>query len=154
MKHGEYHERLFIRCVGDQIILNRVKTKRARSQVRTDMPHQRKRRQRLHRHPDFVKNSVCGFKVICGNELPDFFEVSEGFWVEDKAAHGRRRSSLLTRRRLKASSLSRGFTWLLLISSNRPSSVFRVCASSARKPLIASSTKSSGARPVVAQSSL
>ena len=71
----------------------------------------------VNRLMDFHENPVRSVHIVGGNELPNFFKVCERGRVKDKTAHERRRSSLLVRSRLKASSPSMGLTRPLLISS-------------------------------------
>src|SRR5688572_8341423 len=75
---------------------------------------------------DVGKNPVGGIDVVSRDVLPDFVEIC-----------------------LKASSPSIGLTRPVLRSSWRLSSVFRTKVTSSRYPARASSTMSSGARPLV-----
>jgi hypothetical protein len=101
---------------------------------------------------NFFKNAVGSLWIVGGDVFPNFAQVGECFWMENKTAHAPPRSLLFWRSRAKAASLSIGCTRPLLTSSYRPSSRSRAWLNSARYPVRASSMSSSGAQPVVSAS--
>src|SRR5436190_6447905 len=100
---------------------------------------------------DVGENPVGGIDDVFRDVFPNLVEICESIRMEGVGGHPPdRRRSLFSRSFLNASSPSIGFTRLLLRSSYRLSSVLRTEATSSRYPARASSTMSSGARPLVA----
>jgi len=117
VEYCHHYEWCFIRRVCDQKIPYGMKTKGSGGQIGTAVTHLRERDEAANRFMDFLKSTVRSAEAVQCNEFPNFLEVSQGVWVEDKSAHGLRRSSLLRRSRSKAVSPSMGVTRPLLISS-------------------------------------
>ena len=117
MKHGYDQEGFLIRSIGNKKISHRLKSDRSGGQVSATVTLLRKRNEAANRSIDLLQNTICRRQIVSRDEFPDFFQISECFRVEDKAAHERRRSSLLLRMRLNASSPSSAFTRPLLLSS-------------------------------------
>ncbi len=117
VEYSQDNEGFFIWCVRDQKIPYRMKPQWPRSKVGTTVTLLRKEDEGTNRLMDFLKNAVSSAQIVRCDEFPDFLEVCESVWVENKPAHEWRRSSLLRCSRLKASSPSMGSTLPLLISS-------------------------------------
>jgi len=117
MEYGYDDEGPFIGRVCDQKVPHGMKTQWPRSQIGTDVANLREGDEGANRFVDFLKNPVCGAQIVRRDELPNVIEVCKGLWVKDKTAHEWRRSLLLRRSRLKASSPSMGSTLPLVISS-------------------------------------
>jgi hypothetical protein len=106
-----------VRGIGDQEISNGMKPERPRSEIGAGMAYRRESDECLNRFVDFSNQMVRRIQAVCRDELPNFVKVCERVRVENKAAHERRRSSLLARMRLKASSLVIGLARPPLTSS-------------------------------------
>jgi hypothetical protein len=78
------NERLFIWCICDQKISHGMKSLWSGSKIRARS-----------------KQAVSCVEAIRGDEFPNFVEILESLWGEDKPAHKWRRSSLSRRRRSK-----------------------------------------------------
>jgi len=91
VEYSQDNEGFFIWCVRDQKIPYRMKPQWPRSKVGTTVTLLRKGDEGTNRLMDFLKNTVSSAQIVRCDEFPDFVEVCESVWVEDKPAHEWRR---------------------------------------------------------------
>jgi hypothetical protein len=92
VEYGQDNKGFFIRRVRNQKIPNGMKTQWSRSQIGAAVTHLRKGDESTNRFMDFLKNTVSGIRVVGSDEFPDFVQVSERVWMENKSDHEPRRS--------------------------------------------------------------
>lgn len=120
--HNRYNPQwLFVRRIGNQILVNRNEAQRARGQIRTSMALTRKWHESANAIKQVLSNTPSGLRAIACDISPNFRDVfgREGMKVES-LRHGYgffNKSSSRWRRLSKNASPSTGFTLPLFRSS-------------------------------------
>jgi len=124
MKYANNQERFFFGSIGNQVIANRLKTKRPRSEVSSTVPLVGKRDELAHSVEDVFTDAPSCKKIIFGNVFPDFTDVQRSTRVQFKTLGGCHfcgrflsNPSSRARRLSKKASPSMGLTRPLLMSS-------------------------------------
>ena len=82
MDHGHNPQRLFIRCVGNQVIPFVRETQRALCQVRTAIASMGKRNQLFDGLQNIRNHPVGGGGVVVRDELPNVLQIEKGCRVK------------------------------------------------------------------------